>query len=72
MSSAIRQAVAAQLERLQELVLRVGELVGHVEPLDPLQEALSGAAIGCDLGFELELRQPLGGSSRRPKNSWES
>ena len=52
------KAVPAQLERLQELVLRVGELVGHVEPLDPLQEALSGAAIGCDLGFDLELRQP--------------
>ena len=43
------ERVAAQLERLHELVLRVGELVRRVEALDPLQQALGGAAVGGDL-----------------------
>ena len=48
------EAVAAELERLLELGLGVGELVGRVEALDPLQQPLGGAAIGGDLGLELE------------------
>ena len=36
-------------------VLGVGELVGRVEALDSLQQALGGAAVGGDLGLEAEL-----------------
>ena len=59
-SSAIpASAVAAQLEGLHQLVLGVGELVGGVEALDPLQQALGGAAVGGDLGLELSSVEAL-------------
>ena len=48
------EGVAAKLERLHELGLRAGELIRGVEALDPLQQALGRAAIGGDLGLELE------------------
>ena len=35
-------------------VLGVGELIGRVEALDALQQALGGAAVGGDLRLELE------------------
>ena len=54
-----RQAVAAKLERLHELVLGAGDVIGCVEALDSLQQRLGGAAVGGDLSLELELLEPL-------------
>ena len=48
------ERVAAQLVGLDELRLGAGELIGRVEPLDPLQQGLGGAAVGGDLRLEVE------------------
>ena len=54
------ERVAAQLERLHELLLGVGELVGRVEALDPLQQAFARPAVGRDLGLEVSSSESVG------------
>ena len=64
------ERVAAQLERLLELGLRVGQLVGRVEALDPLQQALGRAAVGRDLRLERRAsRRPPAGSRAARRSS---
>ena len=65
-------ASATQLERLDELGLRVAELVGRVEILEPVQQRLRRAAVGCDLRLELLLIGVLRRLLSRVKNSIES
>ncbi len=54
------ERVAAQLERLHQLLLGIGEIVGRVEALDALQQLLGRAAVGGDLGLEVELGEVVG------------
>ena len=49
-----------------------GELVGRVEALDPVEEALRGAAVAADLGLEVQREVFRSGLSSLLKNVSES